>query len=391
MVNRMAGSPTKILILMSATGGGHLATARALKSTIEQLYGARFQVDIVDLLVDHMPWPFKSFPESYRFTMNNAPWLHGFAYEAGMRSTTSKSLLRASYEIVRKPVSEALEHYCPDLIISVHPLLQTVPLRVLRVRGYTAPFVTVVTDLVSVHPVWFDPRVALCFVPSEDVRKLALRAGLQADQVRVSGLALRPEFAEPPRPKDVLRHELGIAPDLPAVLLVSGAEGTGPLDEIAETLAYRLSGAGPNTALLGQIVVVCGHNQRLLARLEGRHWPVPLCVTGFVDNMWDWMAACDCIVTKAGPGTIAEALTRGLPILLSGYVPGQEEGNVDYVLENRVGAFIEKPAGISDTVAGWFGSERHVLEEMSEKACQIARPGASFEIIHATVSLLETA
>lgn len=391
MVNRMTGSPTKILILMSATGGGHLATARALKATFDLLYGARFQVDIVDLLVDHMPWPFKSFPESYRFTMDNAPWLHGFAYEAGMRSSTSKSLLRASYEIVRKPVSEALEDYCPDLIISVHPLLQTVPLRVLRARGYTAPFVTVVTDLVSVHPVWFDPGATLCFVPSEDVRQLALRAGLQAGQVRVSGLALRPEFAEPPRAQDALRHELGIAPDLPAILLVSGAEGTGPLGEIAETLARRLSGAGPNTGPLGQLVVICGRNQRLLARLVERRWPIPVRATGFVDNMWDWMAACDCIVTKAGPGTIAEALTRQLPILLSGYVPGQEEGNVSYVLQNGVGTFVEKPAGIADTVAGWFGSERHVLEGMSEQAGQIARPGASFEIVHATVDLLEIA
>ena len=386
----MTNSPTRILILMSVTGGGHLATARALKSTFEQLYGARFQVDIVDLLVDHTPWPFRNLPESYRFTMDNVPWLHGFAYEVGKHSRATSSVMRASYEIVRKPISVAIERYCPDLIISVHPLLQRVPLRVLRDLGYSTPFVTVITDLISVHPVWFEPDVDFCFVPSKEVRQLALEAGLRDDQVRVSGLAIRPEFAEPPRPREDLRRELGLVANLPAVLLASGAEGTGHLREVADVLARRLASAAPGASPLGQIVVVCGHNERLFEELSGREWPVPVRVTGFVDNMWDWMGACDCIVTKAGPGTIAEALARGLPILLSGYVPGQEEGNVKFVLRNGVGAYVEKPLRIADVVADWLGPERRVLEEMSGRARRLGRPRASFEIVHAISALAET-
>ena len=57
---------------------------------------------------------------------------------------------------------------------------------------------------------------------------------------------------------------------------------------------------------------------------------------GFVDNMEEWMAACDIVITKAGPGTIAESLIMGLPILLNGFVPCQEAGNVPYVVDNGV-------------------------------------------------------
>ena len=65
---------------------------------------------------------------------------------------------------------------------------------------------------------------------------------------------------------------------------------------------------------------------------EGMH----VSVQGFVDNMEEWMAACDIVITKAGPGTIAESLIMGLPILLNGFVPCQEAGNVPFVVENGV-------------------------------------------------------
>ena len=84
-----------------------------------------------------------------------------------------------------------------------------------------------------------------------------------------------------------------------------------------------------------QVVVICGRNAKLAARLSATKWPFHVYVKGFVSNMSDWMGAVDCCVTKAGPGTIAEALIRGVPLLLNGCVPCQEEGNIPFVLENK--------------------------------------------------------
>ncbi|MCB0050751.1 MAG: hypothetical protein KDE24_14550, partial [Caldilinea sp.] len=103
----------------------------------------------------------------------------------------------------------------------------------------------------------------------------------------------------------------------------------------------------------------------------------------------EWMAACDCIVTKAGPGTIAEALICGLPIILSGFIPGQEEGNVPYVVDNGVGAYIEEPAEIAATVARWFGPQRDALSDMSERARSLGHPQATFDIVNSIVGVLE--
>lgn len=94
------------------------------------------------------------------------------------------------------------------------------------------------------------------------------------------------------------------------------------------------------------------------------------------------MGACDCIITKAGPGTIAEAMIRGLPIILNGYIAGQEAGNVPYVVDNGCGKFSKSPEQIAKIVADWFGPRSDELKMMSQNALKLARPDAVFKIVH---------
>jgi 1,2-diacylglycerol 3-beta-galactosyltransferase len=114
--------------------------------------------------------------------------------------------------------------------------------------------------------------------------------------------------------------------------------------------------------------------------------------------MSDFMRACDCIITKAGPGTIAEALICGVPLILNGQsfllllleiqinyegcIPCQEEGNIPFVIDNGVGSFSTKPEDIAGTVANWFSEEySSFLAEMSRKAEKLGRPEATFKIV----------
>jgi 1,2-diacylglycerol 3-beta-galactosyltransferase len=174
---------------------------------------------------------------------------------------------------------------------------------------------------------------------------------------------------------------------LPAALLIGGGEGVGPVEQIANELGQSLAGDRPR----GQLVIICGRNRELEERLKAQPWRIPVVVKGFVDNMPDWMAACDCVVTKAGPGTIAEALISGLPILLSGYIPGQEEGNIPYVVDNGVGEYNTQPPAIAATVARWFGPERDNLAAMSARAKAMGHPQATFDIVRSITELLDAA
>jgi len=382
-------SMKKVLILMSDTGGGHRASAEALQAAFAERYGDQIQVNLVDIWLRHTPWPVNQIPKGYRFVVNDAPWLWRSIWEMSESPKAMKVIMDAAASWSKGSVSRVLDRYEPDLLIAVHPLVQGVTLWVMARTGRRVPLVTVVTDLVSVHPAWFHPQAILCYVPSEESYRLALQAGLPAERLRLYGLPIRPAFAKEPPPRAVLRQQLGMHPELPAALLVGGGEGMGRLGAIAHAVADRLAADARGTSCpAGQLVVICGRNRRLREELSAVSWPVPTIVNGFVQNMSDWMAACDLIVTKAGPGTIAEALIRGLPIVLSSFIAEQEEGNVPYVVRNGVGVYSEDPQQIATLVSNWFGPERAMLAEMSARAKEMGKPHATYQIVDDIAGLL---
>jgi len=371
---------------MSNTGGGHRASAQALEAGFDELYAKRFQIDIIDLISDHLIWPLNQLPKLYPIMSDRAPWMWGALYSSNDRWSWGNGLAQLGSRLSINQVRDAFLTYRPDLIISVHPLLQTVSMWAMQKLPQRIPFVTVVTDLSTAHPLWFHHEVDACYVASEFTLALGLAAGLTSQQLHLYGLPIRPAFARPARAKPALRSALGMDAALPAVLLMGGGEGIGPVEEIAAQVARRLS---DNGMVAGQMVVVCGRNRAIEERLSAQSWPIPVFIQGFVENMPDWMAACDCIVTKAGPGTIAEALISGLPIVLSGFIPGQEEGNVPYVVDNGVGEYNDDPVAIAGIVARWFGPERDKLRTMSAKARTLGHPQATFEIVRSIVALLD--
>ena len=349
-------------------------------------YGDRFEITILDPLADYAPWPLNKLRRIYFFFAQNAPGAWKLLWQFTQYSLISAPSLTVQMQRLRKPMEQALADHQPDIIICVHPLVQQIFSRVLKRMSNPPLCATVVTDPVHPHRLWFHTNTDLCFVATDSGYAQGLRFGLLPAQLRQFGQPIRPEFGRPARPKAVLRQELGMDADLPAVLLISGGDGVGPVERIASRVVSALNRKG---APLGQLVIICGRNRLLQHRLSARRWPIPTRVNGFVANMPEWMAACDCIITKAGPGTIAEAQAMGLPIILSGFIPGQEQGNVDYVLENEVGHYSERPREIARMVHRWFVEDREGLERASQKARRLSSPNATFDIVREIVKQYE--
>lgn len=384
MADPLAAPAQRILILMSMTGGGHRASALALKAGFEHEFPGRYAVDIVDILTEHTFWPLNHSPQIYSLIATEAPWLWGVAYSTEHTPTLTRSAVRLAGRLSQGHISAALDRYKPDLVISVHPLAQEITLHVLARRPARSPFVTVVTDLASVHPLWLTPRVDALYVASAEAQAAARAAGLPPTRTHLLGLPIRPAFAEPPLPRPQLRAQLGMDPLLPAVLLMGGGDGVGPVQAIAAAVDKAFAAQG----VQAQIVVICGRNEGLRSQLAAHTWANPAHILGFVDNVADWMHACDAVVTKAGPGTIAEACACGLPILLSGFIPGQEEGNVTYVVSHGAGTFEGNPAAIGRTLTHWFGAGSAARLRMAECARAMGRPHATADIVHSVVKLM---
>lgn len=219
-----------------------------------------------------------------------------------------------------------------DMVISVHPLTQGLPLKILStldsgtrdISKHTTPFCTVVTDLGSAHPTWFHPGVDKCFVPSDALNKFAQKRGLQPSQIVQHGLPIRRGFWVTTNAKSAavdkpsLRRQLGLDTDSPVVLVVGGGDGMGGIVDIAKQLGGELSKSG----MTSQMVVVCGNNKDAKQQLDSVTWGegVTVNVQGFVNNMDEWMKASDLLVSKAGPGTIAEAMICGLPCMMFSFL-----------------------------------------------------------------------
>jgi Glycosyltransferase family 28 C-terminal domain len=141
------------------------------------------------------------------------------------------------------------------------------------------------------------------------------------------------------------------------------------------------------------LLIITGHNKRLYVQLQRTRSSlhVPARVFGFVQDMQEMMHASDVIVTKAGPGTICEALACNLPIILSGYVPGQEEGNVTYVEQNNVGMLAYDSVELINILCRLLKPGSELLHLELENAKRISRPGASFDIANCILSFLPPA
>lgn len=371
----------RILILSSDTGGGHRASAQALCAALEKLYPAEVQVDIVDFWVDLAEGPFSSFPQQYAFLAKH-PFLWKMTYEL-TRFPPGRAVSETFFNTFgHRKIRDAFINYAPDLIVSVHPLVNTLSQKVLRnLQRDTSvppvPYVTVVTDLGGAHPTWFHRDADMTYVPSNGVREVADRVGIAPDKVRQLGLPVRSDFWTPARDKQELRKDLGMQLNIPAVLVIGGGDGVGGLQKIAETLGNSLGRTLGSDNV--QIIVVCGKNERVREFLESKTFSCPLQALGYVNNMSEWMAACDIICTKAGPGTIAEALVRGLPTIVTGFLPGQEAANVRYIVGEGIGEFARNPNKIAKIAAHWL-SNPSLLAQMSDKAKACGRPQASIEI-----------
>ncbi|KAG6769298.1 hypothetical protein POTOM_024919 [Populus tomentosa] len=370
-----------VLILMSDTGGGHRASAEAIRDAFKLEYGDEYRIIVKDVWKEYTGWPLNDMERQYKFMVK-----HVQLWKVAFHSTSPRWIhscyLAAIAAYYAKEVEAGLMEYKPDIIISVHPMMQHIPLWVLKWQGLQKKviFVTVITDLNSCHPTWFHPGVNRCYCPSEEVAKRAALDGLEDSQIRVFGLPIRPSFARAVLSKDKLREELELDPSLPAVLLMGGGEGMGPVKKTALALGESLFDKELGKPL-GQLIIICGRNKVLKSTLESHEWTIPVKVRGFETQMEKWMGACDCIITKAGPGTIAEALIRGLPIILNDYIPGQEKGNVPYVVDNGAGVFTRSPKETAKIVTEWFCTKTDELERMSENALKLAQPEAVFDII----------
>jgi processive 1,2-diacylglycerol beta-glucosyltransferase/1,2-diacylglycerol 3-beta-galactosyltransferase len=251
-------------------------------------------------------------------------------------------------------LAQQIREIQPDRIVVLHFLLIR-PLRhALRKLGKTIPSITVITDPFIAHPLWLYRQWMPLIVFSDSLKKqIVQQYRFEEKAVTVFPPILRSEYRRHAAERDTaaLKHKLGFSPDKPLILIAGGGEG---LPRGGQFLKAVLA-----SSINSSVAFVCGKNteQHRRVRRIVQHYPAAECrVYGFIDFMFDLMSAADIVVTKAGPATIMEALILEKPLILTEYIYGQERGNVDFVLRNRLGYFVDKPREITEKIRRLIGN-----------------------------------
>ena len=308
----------------------------------------------------------------YSPVIRRSPRAWGAVYHSSNTKPTWAAIRAVFGGPVRKILVELIKAHDPDVVLSVHPLFNQVGFQAIQRSGRPRALMTVITDLIDFHRGWTFSKADLVIAPTEEARRVALRRRVPADRVKLLGLPVDLRFRPPaPGEKQALRRRYGLDQKRFTVLVVGGAAGAGQMLKQVRMLSAEQHE--------WQVVAVCGRNESLRRRLSQLEFATPTLVYGFVDFMPELMRACDVAVTKAGPGAIAEALATGLPVIVTGFLPGQESPNVDFVVEAGFGKFTPKVDELLEEIRV-LAEGGPTWQSMSKKAAELAHPYASSDI-----------
>lgn len=368
MIPPLPAEPRRIVFLFSDTGGGHRSAAEAIIEALDALYEGRVSCEMVDFFKEYAPPPMNLAPEIYP-PLSRMPALWGMGYRISDGPRRTRVFYSAIWPYVRRHIQKLMAEHPAHLYVSVHQLINTPMARALAGTGI--PLVTVVTDMVTTHAAWYARGASQVIVPTEEAFRRGLNAGLEPHQMTVVGMPVALRFQRLSEAREDIRRRLGWDERLPVALMVGGGEGMGPLEDMAHAI--------DEARLPVALAIVTGRNHALRMRLERHPWHIPAHVYGFVTEMPAFMRAADILISKAGPGTISEAFISGLPILLYSKMPGQEDGNVTYVVETGAGLWTPTPEELVSALRRWLErpEERQRAAQVSR---QLARPDAASEI-----------
>lgn len=356
----MAERSRRVLIAMSDAGGGHRAVSRALASALEQRHQA--DVRIVDVVaLDPRGFPHRMV-RLYPWVIRHAPLLNGIAYHSTNLRRLYSAISQHSSERLTPPIVDLLHSWEPAAVVTAHPFCNRAILDAVGAVEMDLPVIAAVTELVSVHVSWVDQRIRRYLVAGPEAFGAVVKHGAPPPAVSITGLPLAPAFARERWSPADLRRALNLDPSRFTVLLIGGGEGAGRLAAQVRSL--------DRSKLDLQLIVVCGRNARLRARLSRGSLRHRAAIFGFVDTMPQLMQAADVVVTKGGPTTIVEAFVSGRPVVVTAVLPGQEEGNDRFVERNGVGLGAHSRRSMVAAVSR-LARDQDLRLQMSERAATL--------------------
>lgn len=342
----------KVLIVYASAGAGHQKAAEAL---FEYLKHARpeLQLKIVDIL-EYTSKSYKLlYSKGYIFLISKLPWLWHFLFFLSFFFSNNPLHLYLDY-IHSSAFIDLLLNEKPEVVLSTHFLTSSVLTQFKKQKScYNFRHIAIITDY-NLHPFWIGEGVDLYIGSCDYVKEELLKRGVPLEKIRAYGIPVSRKFYLSSDRKHTA-GKLQVDASKFTILIISGAIGIGPIEQIVKTLAYE-----------AQLLVVCGSNQRLYKRIVKMRLnqvkPFPL-----INNVDELMSVSDVVLTKAGGLTITESLVKSLPIIFFASIPGLETANAA-ILHRYGAALIAKSIAQIKGMALSLKNRQELYQEMQKNS-----------------------
>jgi processive 1,2-diacylglycerol beta-glucosyltransferase len=363
-----------ILILTAGFGDGHNTAARNVSQAL-----TRLQPDLTNQVVDLFdiahPLVAPALKQGYQMLITRAPsiWAGIYKQAASLDFNTGPDILAA----LRRALGELLQKTRPVAIISTYPIYPRL-IRELAEKGFpAAPVYTVITDSISIHPIWMISPSDGYFVADADSRKSAIAIGAPADLIHISGFPVSLDFMNEVDPADTVtpHGQILYLPSTSTRHFAQTLEALRPL--VARGVKLTLP-VGKHASRLHLILT------RFIDSLPGAN----IEVIGWTNRIPHLLQTHDFVICKAGGAILHEALAATCPAIIDYVVPGQEEGNAELLAQHGCGVTTKTPQETGEQAARFLADDRKVAKNMKRNMQKLSEPAAALKIAQRVLATL---
>lgn len=367
----------KILVLYGSYGGGHLSAAKSIQKYFETNHKKDIEIKIIDCIEYINKYINKVSTEAYKELAKKAPWIWKKVYNnskdgaLAYMSNTSNKLM--SYKLM-----SLLQEENPDLIISTHPFATQMCTHLKETKKINYRLATILTDF-HIHPQWLVSyeHNNFFFVANSQMKLDMVGLGVNDENIFVTGIPVGDKFSKRIN-KQAVYDEFGLSKDRKTILFFAGGE----------------FGLGRNTTFMTlkaiirlfpemQVIAIAGKNKSMYEKfnklIETTHSEDRIKILEYTNKVPELMRISCLIITKPGGLTVSEALASKKPIIIINPIPGQEEENAEFLINNNVAIKLKDEDNISRTLKYLFKNEEN-FNQMVESTEKLSKPNATKDI-----------
>ena len=344
----------KYLFVYLKTGGGHLAPARAIFNYMNKYFSETTEPKLIYGFEKTPRWVQYIIEDGYRMLQYTGKWFFEFLYALNKVPLFARVSCNLLAPFMSKYLEETIVIEKPDKIVIFHFFLIIPIYRILKKKNLSIQVETIITDPFTPHPMWFLIKNQNFIVFSEDLKEKVIKKN-RGYKVQTFPFVIDEKFSKQISANELssLKIKYGYDSTKKILLILGGGDGIPKGERILE----EILSSKPDY----EIGIVCGKNEVLqngAERLKKKYEAAQPEIYGYVDFIYDLVSISDVVLTKCGASTIMEILNLKKVPVVNDYIWEQEQGNVDYLVEKKLGIYESKISKLPEIINNLLVDEK---------------------------------